>query len=197
LKLSKNYSIQYLGELDHTYLLEQYSKLEENDWNYDITRQHTFKSVHGYTKWIPIIYEDVSSPFRAIGIDSVKYVEQFLTNVLGSVSIRRAIYTKLEPFKEIPIHKDSGVFLEQHTRVHIPIISNPNTMFGAFHPDEVDNNNNISKEEWIKWIHMEPGKAYALNNCEAPHAVSNKSDQARVHLICDFTFLNKGKRSVI
>ena len=70
-------------------------------------------------------------------------------------------------------------------------------LLAGIHPDEVDNNNNISKEEWIKWIHMEPGKAYALNNCEAPHAVSNKSDQARVHLICDFTFLNKGKRSVI
>ena len=195
MKLSKNYSIQYLGDLDHSFLLEQYSKFKEKDWDWDITRQHTFKIIHGDTKWIPIIYEDLSSPFRSIAIDSVHFVEEFLSNIFGSVSIKRAIYTKLAPFKEIPLHKDSGYFLETHTRVHIPIISNPNTLFGAFHPDEVDKS--IPQKERVEWLYMEPGKAYALNNCEAPHAVSNKSDQARVHLIVDFILKSKRKSFVI
>ncbi len=86
----------------------------------------------------------------------------------------RMIFACMPPGMVIPVHHDTGLWVQRTHRVHVPIISNEAVKFfvGA---DEAS----------MKPVLFQVGCAIELNN-QAKHAVENWWDQDRVHLIFDY-----------
>ena len=78
------------------------------------------------------------------------------------------MYVKLLPEKNILKHKDSGEYLENVRRHHIPIETNEEVLF--YVDDE--------------GINMKPGQCWEINNVKT-HYVTNPSNKERIHLIVD------------
>jgi len=66
-------------------------------------------------------------------------------------------------------HRDHGASLSRAHRIHLPVITNPQTVFGI---------SGVIK-------HLPAGELWEINNRMA-HAVRNDSDQARIHFIFDY-----------
>ena len=82
----------------------------------------------------------------------------------------RILFAKLSPHSEIRPHVDKGYSLINCNRVHLPIATNPRvTVF-------------VGGEG----IHMKEGEIWEINNATV-HAVTNDSDEDRIHLIIDWT----------
>ncbi len=181
------YDLLELGSIDIAPILEEFNFIKKEDWDVNNHRQNVKKTAQAETKFIPIIYESegnyvsVEHLFLDLFPNTLKTVKSTLKEKLGKLEISRAIITCLPANKQIIPHKDSGVFLTMHHRIHIPLISNPGVKFGYWHNDNQD---------W-KYIYMEPGKCYALNNCYTVHRVHNNSDLDRYHLIVDINYMQK------
>lgn len=181
------YDLLELGSIDIAPILEEFNFIKKEDWDVNNHRQNVKKTAQAETKFIPIIYESegnynsVEHLFLDLFPNTLKTVKSTLNEKLGKLEISRAIITCLPANKQIIPHKDTGAFLTMHHRIHIPLISNPGVKFGYWQND---------KQDW-KYIHMEPGKCYALNNCYTGHRVHNNSDLDRYHLIVDINYMQK------
>lgn len=180
------YDLLELGSIDIAPILEEFNTLSKEDWYVNQARQNIPKSAQAETMFIPIIYKSekdyvtVKHLFFEKFPNTLKTVESTLKEKLGLLEIDRAIVTCLPAKMKIPPHMDSGVFLTNHHRIHIPLISNPGVIFGYWHTE---------KQDW-KDIYMEPGKCYALNNCTTGHRVYNTSNLDRYHLIVDINYMH-------
>lgn len=96
--------------------------------------------------------------------------------------IVRVLLAKLLAGGKIPHHTDAGFSLLNCHRVHIPIITN----------DEVDFV--VGGEE----INMQAGEFWEINN-GVDHAVENRSDQDRIHIIVDWmpNYAGKSEEEVL
>lgn len=82
----------------------------------------------------------------------------------------RCLLAKLQPMGSIPLHIDKGGYFEKTIRIHIPIVTNQQSVMM------------VDGEE----VHMRVGEVWAINNC-AMHGVENRNtSEARTHLICDY-----------
>jgi hypothetical protein len=82
----------------------------------------------------------------------------------------RCLLAKLKPLGVIPQHIDKGSYFDKTIRIHIPIVTNEQSIM------TVDG----------QALHMRVGEVWAINNC-AVHGVENgHPTQARTHLICDY-----------
>ena len=170
--LSENYTLIELGTIDINPILEEFHKLPAEAWEINTERQDNKRSAQRQTKFVPIVFYG-ENWFEKELHHSMYVAKTAIEKVLGKVEVGRAIFTCLPAGKSILPHKDSGSFLESNTRIHIPLISNDKVSFGVKENDE-----------W-KYMYLEPGNFYALNNCKTYHRVHNKSNSDRYHLIVD------------
>ena len=91
-------------------------------------------------------------------------------------SVVRLLLASLPPGGTIPIHEDSGAWVAQTHRVHVPIIvESVDEILFRCGPTAID----------MDRIVTSPGHVFEMNN-QAKHAVSNCSSDYRVHLILDY-----------
>lgn len=96
----------------------------------------------------------------------VDYVARYYQN---NGFIVRLLLAKLLAGGKIPHHTDAGFSLLNCHRVHIPIITNDQVAFV------------VGGEE----INMQVGEFWEINN-GVDHAVENRSDEDRIHIIIDW-----------
>lgn len=88
----------------------------------------------------------------------------------------RLLLASLPPGVTIPVHHDTGEWVRRTHRVHVPVIVNrPDLVLFRCGPTEDD----------MGRVDCAPGHVFEMNN-QAKHAVSNCSDEHRVHLILDY-----------
>mmetsp|Transcript_16492 Transcript_16492/g.36112 ORF Transcript_16492/g.36112 Transcript_16492/m.36112 type:complete len:645 (-) Transcript_16492:1850-3784(-) len=110
--------------------------------------------------------------------DDIREAMQPILTVLNVDASRvvRLLLASLPPGVTIPVHEDSGAWVGLTHRVHVPIIV-----------EQVDN---IlfrcgGTVETMERISTTPGHVFEMNN-QAKHAVSNCSNDYRVHAILDY-----------
>jgi hypothetical protein len=87
--------------------------------------------------------------------------------------IVRLLLASLPPGVTIPIHSDSGEWVHQSHRIHVPVlVHNPDQILFRCGPN-------------LERIPTRPGHVLEINN-QAWHAVSNCDSDHRVHLILDY-----------
>ncbi len=98
--------------------------------------------------------------YKSIGVDERRIV--------------RSLLACMPPGVEIPVHHDTGFWVQHTHRIHVPIITGPGVDFfvGA-------------DKESIQKYEFNEGRVVELNN-QAKHAVANNWDRGRVHLIFDY-----------
>jgi len=92
----------------------------------------------------------------------------------------RVLLVNLPAGEKIPMHQDSGIYLQLVHRNHIPIVTNDKVMFGV--------GNSL--------INMKESNVYEINNHKT-HYVNNDSDFDRYHLIIDIIPFKTDTYSVI
>lgn len=80
----------------------------------------------------------------------------------------------MPPGAVVPVHHDTGAWVAQSHRMHIPIFTDPSVAF------EVG-----AREQSLARYDFQQGRLYELNNA-SKHRVENHWDQHRVHLIFDY-----------
>jgi len=106
--------------------------------------------------------------------DSVQPIFDTLQITQGQVV--RLLLASLPPGVTIPLHQDSGAWVKRTHRVHVPIL--------VEHPSEVIFRVGVT-DDLLERIDCTPGHVFEMNN-QCRHAVSNCSDDFRVHLILDY-----------
>ncbi|OQR81518.1 hypothetical protein THRCLA_11659 [Thraustotheca clavata] len=86
----------------------------------------------------------------------------------------RCLFAQMTAGSVIPVHHDTGAWVSQCHRVHLPIVTS----------DKIDFKVGLD-EKSMETIELAQGNVYELNNA-SKHMVENKWDQARVHLIFDY-----------
>jgi hypothetical protein len=175
-KRDEEFSITMHKQFD----ISQLKNLVENfdsEWQINTSRQRS-EYTHRYTESY-FIYSHplnwkLNTPYKIqqICFDSnvmslinpiVKELEDFHNGKVG-----QCLLIKLKGEKDIHPHNDSGDYLMNSRRHHVPIITNQNVFF------TVDN----------KTVTMKEGECWEINNAKI-HSVVNQSDLDRVHLLID------------
>lgn len=94
---------------------------------------------------------------------------------IKSDQVVRLLLASLPPNVTIPVHHDSGEWVKHTHRVHVPILvaDASQVLFRCGYRDRMER------------IDCSPGHVFEINN-QAYHAVSNCTDDHRVHLILDY-----------
>jgi len=151
------------------------------DWNAYTDRQDKFKTAHGYTKTIPIIFDKsfnydhlriVPTEHYPLFKDELLKIEELIkqsTNENGK--IMRALLVNLVSGGSIPPHVDTvGFSLVVCRRIHIPIQTNDECYFTVGN----DKRN------------LKLGEMWEINNDKQMHSVVNLGETDRIHLIVDW-----------
>ena len=114
-------------------------------------------------------------PFWKLFQDHLEPLLQLLQ--INSNQIVRLLFASLPPNVTIPMHQDSGAWVKQTHRVHVPILVNDpsQVVFSCGHSPET-----------MQRIDCTPGHVFEINN-QCYHAVSNCDTNHRVHMILDYT----------
>ena len=107
-----------------------------------------------------------------------KTIQPILSTLqISDKQVVRMLFAALPPKVTIPIHHDTGAWVKQAHRVHIPIIvEDPNLILFRCGPTP----------STLQRVNAIPGHIFEMNN-QAEHAVSNCSTtHHRVHLILDY-----------
>ena len=165
---NNNFNFRYIAKYEHFNALKDLVlKLGDEDWKYFKDR-NTIASQNTYT--MPIIYP----PKSIFSEQSHRHTDMFsghinLIESQLSTTVKRAILTNLPAGNSISRHKDTGDFLNKHSRVHLPIVTNEFCTFTV--GDEIE--------------HIPEGQFWEINNTEKYHSVVNDGDFDRIHLIVD------------
>ena len=162
-------------------LINLVNQLSEEEWAGN-SRVDPY-NMHHQTHSVPLLYDNLEHiepeehtlypRFRG----ELKPILDHILNIYGNEDkgglIIRVVVARLKPFAKIGVHYDTGATLLNCNRVHLPIVTNDkiNFMVGG------ENKN------------MRVGELYEINNSTF-HAVENNSDQARIHIIIDWTVRN-------
>ena len=177
-----------LGTFDITALRAAILEMDESAWHSDSSRQQVFDA-HTSTQTLKLIADadfrhtdpTVHSTFHAFEPliqPLIQHVRQFYLQSLRQRSVAekhgpgyvvRALLTRLPAGTEITSHIDDGYSLKRCHRIHVPVITSPETFFRV----------------GDMRFHMPAGEMWEINNRRI-HAVTNGGDIARVHLIMDY-----------
>lgn len=108
-------------------------------------------------------------------------MQQAIDPILEALNVNRervvrCLLAALPPGVTIPVHHDTGEWVRHTHRVHIPVIvSHPEQILFRCGPTE-DNMDRLS---------CHPGHVFEINN-QGKHAVSNCSEEHRIHMILDY-----------
>lgn len=179
---------QKLGSFDISGLRAVVQGFADDAWNADASRQAAFNA-HNSTQTIKLIadpdFRHTDPTYHAIFATLEPQIRPLMEHIRGHYlqTLRqrrvaeqygpgyfiRALLTRLPAGAEIKPHIDDGESLKRCHRIHVPVISNPDSLFmvGRLR------------------FHMPEGEMWEINN-RRTHAVRNDGTQARVHLIMDY-----------
>ncbi len=182
------YDAQQLGQFDISALRSTVAALGDDDWNADGSRQKAFNA-HASTQTIKLIADSdfrhtdpthhaAFADFEPMLEPVMAHIRQFYLQTLrqrrvaerhGPGYFIRAILTRLPAGAEIKPHIDEGESLKRCHRIHLPVISNPDSLFcvGQLR------------------FHMPEGQLWEINN-RRTHSVRNAGTEGRIHLILDY-----------
>ena len=160
---------------DLTPLRAKVEALTEADWAQ--SDRHTQFNIHKETQSIQLLADDMSHtpPIKTAFYDrfaeAIDPVFQALVLRFGSDGLFiRVLLARLKAESEIKPHVDKGYSLINCNRIHIPIITNDKVTFSV---------GGVSRS-------LKEGEIWEINNADV-HSVTNTSQDARVHLIIDWT----------
>jgi hypothetical protein len=160
---------------DLTALRAKVEALTEADWAQ--SDRHTQFDVHKETQSIQLLADDMSHtlPIKTAFYDrfaaEIDPIFQTLGSRFGSHGLFiRVLLARLKAESEINPHVDKGYSLINCNRIHIPIITNDRVTFSV---------GGVSR-------FLKRGEIWEINNADV-HSVTNASQDARVHLIIDWT----------
>ena len=151
---------------DHDKLAEEIAQFGEDEWRvhpqrFDGNSSLVLVSTNGEEN------DDFSGPMEpAARLAKVPYIRQVMASF--NTVIGRSRLMRLTPGATVAHHTDSHYFWRNHLRLHIPILTQPEVTF-------------FCEEEQV---HMAAGDSWTFNNW-VDHAVENRSDEPRIHLVID------------
>ena len=155
--------------------------ITEEEWGISDRGHHYI--VHNKTHSVTLLYDDISHTMPEENEiyprfkDVLRPVLDHILNLYGDEDkggmILRIVLARLMPKEQITLHKDNGFSLMNCNRIHVPIVTDDKVAF------------NVGGE--IK--NLKVGEIWEINNANY-HGVDNDSDQARVHMIIDWTVKN-------
>jgi aspartyl/asparaginyl beta-hydroxylase (cupin superfamily) len=149
-----------------------------DEWLINTHRQNQLDKTHQYTqsffvkitvgnwqigKKLATVNVCKNKKLLELTLPIIKDLEEYHNGKAATV-----MYVKLLPEKNISSHKDSGDYLENVRRHHIPIKTNNLVSF------------NVGDES----INMTAGECWEINNIKT-HFVVNDGNEERIHLIVD------------
>ena len=168
MKLDVPYKV--VGEIDKQLTDSFLNKLVENDWYvYD------YRQPMGGMKDCNSIPLRHSSEYTSATIRNMPLYEKFEKELQDVLDYLKTFYefeeyvafmARLQPNGVIDPHPDSGEFLEQIHRIHVPLQSNSACVYTV---------ENIA-------LNMKVGTVYEIDNMRV-HGVYNKGDEYRIHLV--------------
>jgi hypothetical protein len=115
--------------------------------------------------WNQLDYQDVPEGISV----AVKNCAEWIYNLVGGNQLGRITVHNVMPGGKIARHSDNGNYFKFYHRFHLPILTNPKSIF----------TNDHGMEE-----HMESQYVYLLNISD-PHSVYNKGETDRIHMLLD------------
>ena len=176
------FKIKQIGEYDSTDLVKKLDEMDPEFWLEESWRQETYKA-HSSTDALSILWnreclsdnkrgEKHERNYNFFDFDKVlKDLKPIYEKEFGKGDFHRVLITRLKPKSSIAVHADKGIPLMKGRRTHIPLTTNKDIVFKS------------GKD--LESFHLEVGNVYELNNAKK-HAVSNPTDEYRVHLIIDW-----------
>lgn len=151
---------------DHAKLAEEISQFGEDEWRphpqrFEGNSSLVLVSTNGEEN------DDFSGPMKpSPRLAKAPYIRQVMASF--NTVIGRSRLMRLTPGATVAHHTDSHFFWRNHLRIHIPILTEPEV---AFYCDD-------------EQVHMAAGESWTFNNW-LEHAVENRSDKTRIHLVID------------
>jgi hypothetical protein len=176
------FKIKEIGEYNTSDLINKLKDINPEHWLEESWRQETFKA-HSSTDTLNILWnkeclndnkkgEKHERNYNLLDFDKVlEDLKPIYEKEFGKGDFHRVLITRLKPKSSIAVHSDQGTALMMGRRTHIPLVTNKDIIFKS------------GKD--LESFHLEVGKVYELNNAKK-HAVSNPTDEHRVHLIIDW-----------
>ncbi|HEX6661470.1 MAG TPA: aspartyl/asparaginyl beta-hydroxylase domain-containing protein [Sphingomicrobium sp.] len=180
----KTQSIRPLGTIDVTRLREAVLAIPETRWNVEnsskpnrfetlsSTRHIVFRFVSNFVDWRESYdrpawdeWKGVLEPVLAAATADYGYARG---------AFPRVMLARMAPGGEIEPHNDSNPAAQWPHKIHIPILTNPDVTFFV---DDVA-------------YHFAEGEAVEVNNM-ATHAVTNRGNTDRIHLIFEYFDLDQ------
>lgn len=179
---------QKLGAFDISALKDAVAAYDETTWAADCGRQMAFNA-HASTQTLKLIADSdfrhtnptIHPLFNSLepllrplmshipDVYSRTMRQRRVVEENGSGYFVRVILTRLPPGAEIKPHIDEGDSLKRCHRIHVPVISNKESLFM------------VGKLKF----HMPEGDMWEINNRRI-HSVYNGGAEPRVHLIMDY-----------
>lgn len=177
-----------LGQFDISALKTAVLALDDAVWHADSSRQQVFDA-HTSTQTLKLIADadfrhtdptvhPLFIAFEPLLMPFMQHIRPFYLQTLRQRSVAekhgpgyfiRALFTRLPAGSEIRPHIDDGHSLKRCHRIHVPIVTTPETFFRVGDTR----------------FHMAEGEMWEINNRRI-HAVTNGGDTARIHLIMDY-----------
>jgi hypothetical protein len=119
--------------------------------------------------WITI--DDNEAHYLKVMCDEIFGRSNFVSNLIGYVTEKQSMLTRLNPGGLIKPHKDKGPITHKTHRVHLPITTNNRCIFTV--GDAA--------------INLKPGDIWIIDNTDQYHSVENLGTSPRIHLIVDMS----------
>lgn len=178
MNIKENFKV-LLTDVDISDLKSAILATPQSAWDENKTRQKMFANVAKDTETLMLKFngptQNINHPSETKTFDAWYKWEELLTPIINRLMalypnavISKCIFPKLFAGGIIMKHLDSGPTLELVHRIHIPIVTNENTIFTC------------NDEE----LNMKEGCAYEVNN-QRLHSVVNNGKEDRIHLLID------------
>ena len=177
-----------LGDIDVSGLAEKVSRMSDDEWAQDDSRQKKFPA-HIDTETVWMVYD---ADFRHLNPTRHSLMDQYEPQLgpifdlirkhydealVGRVPAEgrqpgyfiRIIMTRLRAGGAIKPHIDGGYSLKRCHRIHLPLITNEMCTFTTGDTT----------------LHMRAGEMWEINNRQL-HSVENGGGEARVHMVLDY-----------
>ncbi|MFT5504505.1 MAG: hypothetical protein ACI845_004254 [Gammaproteobacteria bacterium] len=161
--------------IDLSFIKRKLKKITEQTWNRS-GREKTYE-VHKQTQSLLLIHDDDFRHYKPTYHPAYDQFKKELKPVFESISrhyggngfIARTLFARLSGRGKIDQHTDGLFSLLKCHRIHIPVKTNDEVVF------------TIGGEEKV----LKEGEMWEINNATL-HAVENRSDESRIHLIIDW-----------
>jgi hypothetical protein len=178
--MKENKPFTYVGYLpDFDTLVEKTSIFTDEIWSEYKERKQTGGLASNATETIPLLYTPyAANEKQAVHHKYHQYLQpeisrmcNFVSNLIGYVTEKQSMLTRLNPGGLIKPHKDKGPITHKTHRVHLPITTNNRCIFTV--GDAA--------------INLKPGDIWIIDNTDQYHSVENLGTSPRIHLIVDMS----------